>query len=76
MTHFNPGTGVGDQRFQPLGEERRVRKHERRIEPVDDQARLGQHRLLVGDAAIHRAAGRIHIVQQRIVRPRNAIKHE
>ena len=74
MTHFNPGAGVGDQRFQPLGEERRVRKHERRIETIDDQARLGQHRLFVGDAAIHRAAGRIHIVQQRIVRPRNAIK--
>ena len=24
--------GIGDQRFQPLGEERRVRKDERRIE--------------------------------------------
>ena len=68
-------TGAGDQFFQALGKKRRVGKHQRRIETIDDQARLGQHRLFVGDAAIHGAAGRIHIVQQRIVRPRNTIKN-
>ena len=73
MTHFNPCAGVGDQLFQALGKKCRVGKHQRRIKTIDDQARLGQRRLFVGDAAIHRAAAGIHIVQQRIVRPRDVI---